>query len=224
MGVSLVPRQIAPEVRSSTLFAIDVCMVPIDKQEEPLMSNPLLVRAACLLLVLTCVIVQSLAPASAETAPVDESQFWEAIKDSPMDRSFEIYLEFFPYGAHAALAREKLVGSKKAAVAAAIAAHSNIVEVRARHILVRTEAEAKEIIKQLQGGADFATLAKSRSLDTATGKQGGELYWFDRNVTIKEFSDAAFALKPGQFSQVPVRTDFGYHVIQVEEVRTLPPQ
>jgi len=88
---------------------------------------------------------------------------------------------------------------------------------------VNTEAEALEIIGQLNGGADFATLAAQRSIDTATGAQGGDLGWFAEGEMIQEFEDAAFAIEPGQVGQVPVPTQFGFHVIKVDERRRQPP-
>ncbi len=95
-------------------------------------------------------------------------------------------------------------------------------EVHARHILVATEAEANKIIKELQGGADFAALAKKDSTDPA-GANGGDLGWFKKGDMLPEFSDAAFALKPGEFTTKPVHTRYGWHVIQVIERRTAPP-
>jgi peptidyl-prolyl cis-trans isomerase C len=95
-------------------------------------------------------------------------------------------------------------------------------EVHARHILVATEAEALDIITQLNAGADFATLAAQRSIDTGTGMQGGDLGWFAEGEMIQEFEDAAFAIEPGTVGQVPVPTQFGWHVIKVEERRTQP--
>jgi parvulin-like peptidyl-prolyl isomerase len=77
-------------------------------------------------------------------------------------------------------------------------------------------ARITEIKKQLDAGADFATLAKQYSEDTGTKDQGGELGWFGRGQMVKEFEDAAFALQPGQVSD-PVKTQFGYHLIKVEE-------
>ncbi len=96
-------------------------------------------------------------------------------------------------------------------------------EVHARHILVPTEAEAEKVIKELQGGADFAALAKKDSTDPA-GANGGDLGWFKKGDMLPEFSDAAFSLKPGQFTTKPVHTRYGWHVIQVIERRTAPPQ
>ncbi len=95
-------------------------------------------------------------------------------------------------------------------------------EVHARHILVPTEAEAEKIIKELQNGADFAELAKKESTDPAAAN-GGDLGWFKKSDMLPEFADAAFALKPGQFTTKPVHTRYGWHVIQVLETRTAPP-
>lgn len=92
-------------------------------------------------------------------------------------------------------------------------------EVKARHILVPTEAEANEIIKQLKGGADFAKLAEEKSKDTGSMKQGGDLGYFTKDVMVKPFADAAFAMKVGETSAKPVKSDFGFHVIKVEDKR-----
>lgn len=95
-------------------------------------------------------------------------------------------------------------------------------EVRAAHILVATEDEAKAIIDEVAGGGDFAALAKEKSTDKGSGAQGGELGWFAKNVMVKEFADAAFAMQPGEVSKAPVKSQFGFHIIKVEERRTQP--
>ena len=77
--------------------------------------------------------------------------------------------------------------------------------------------EAEDIIKQLDDGADFAELAKEYSTDTATAQQGGELGYFTADQMITEFSDAAFALEPGEYTKEPVETSYGYHVILCED-------
>ena len=92
-------------------------------------------------------------------------------------------------------------------------------EVHARHILVDTKEEAEEIIKRLKNGEDFATLANEKSKDT--NAEGGDLGFFTRGQMLKPFEDAAFALEPGQISE-PVKTQFGWHVIKVEEKRNQP--
>jgi peptidyl-prolyl cis-trans isomerase C len=92
-------------------------------------------------------------------------------------------------------------------------------EVRARHILVATEAEAKELLAELKKGAAFEKLAKDKSTDKASGAEGGDLGWFKRPDMVKEFADAAFALKKGEMSEAPVKTQFGYHIIKMEDRR-----
>jgi len=95
-------------------------------------------------------------------------------------------------------------------------------EVHARHILVKTEDEAKDIIKQLDAGKDFAELAKAKSSDP-NKSEGGDLGYFTRGRMVKEFEDAAFALNKGEYTKTPVKTQFGYHVIKVEDKRAAPP-
>lgn len=96
-------------------------------------------------------------------------------------------------------------------------------EIRASHILVKTEEEAKAIIEQLKGGADFATLAKEKSIDTASGKAGGDLNWFTKDIMVKEFGDAAFTLKKDEITQEPVKSQFGFHVIKLIDERMKAP-
>jgi peptidyl-prolyl cis-trans isomerase C len=91
-------------------------------------------------------------------------------------------------------------------------------EVHARHILVETEDQAKKIEDQLKKGADFAELAKKESKDPGAS-DGGDLGFFTKDQMVPEFSAAAFALEPGKISD-PVKTQFGWHVIKVEEKRT----
>jgi peptidyl-prolyl cis-trans isomerase C len=92
-------------------------------------------------------------------------------------------------------------------------------EVHARHILVATEAEAKEVAERLKKGEDFATVAKEKSKDT--NAEGGDLGFFARGQMLKPFEDAAFALDVGKISE-PVQTQFGWHIIKVEEKRDQP--
>lgn len=96
-------------------------------------------------------------------------------------------------------------------------------EVRARHILVKTEDEANDILKQLKDGADFAKLATEKSLDKGSAKQGGDLGYFTRAVMVKPFAEAAFAMKAGDLSDKPIKTDFGYHIIKLEDRRKSSP-
>jgi len=94
-------------------------------------------------------------------------------------------------------------------------------EVRARHILVPTEDEAKKALDRVKKGEDFAKVAAEISKDPGSGKEGGDLGYFTRDRMVKEFADAAFALKPGEVSGV-VKSQFGYHIIKLEDRRTQP--
>jgi peptidyl-prolyl cis-trans isomerase C len=96
-------------------------------------------------------------------------------------------------------------------------------QVNARHILVKTEDEAKAIIAELKNGTDFATLAKDKSTDQDSKAAGGDLGWFTKEEMVPAFADAAFKLQKGQFTETPVKTDFGYHVIKLEDRRQAPP-
>jgi len=97
-------------------------------------------------------------------------------------------------------------------------------EYNARHILVKTEDEAKAIIKELEGGADFAKLAKEKSTGPS-GSNGGSLGWFKAQTMVPAFANAVKSMKKGEFSKEPVKTQFGYHVIKLEDSRDakLPP-
>ena len=90
-------------------------------------------------------------------------------------------------------------------------------EVRARHILVETEDEAKAIIEEIKKGADFAELAKQKSKDPSKD-EGGDLGFFGRDQMVEEFTKAAFNLDKGQMSD-PVKSEFGWHIIKVEDKR-----
>ena len=93
-------------------------------------------------------------------------------------------------------------------------------EVHARHILVKTEKEAKDILVQLKAGADFATLATEKSLDK--NAEGGDLGYFTKGMMVPEFGDAVFDLKKGQLS-APIHTAFGWHIAYVEDKRLADP-
>jgi peptidyl-prolyl cis-trans isomerase C len=95
-------------------------------------------------------------------------------------------------------------------------------EIHARHILVKTKEEAEAIIKELDKGADFEKLAKEKSTDGAA-PEGGDLGWFSQGQMVPEFDKAAFALKVGQYTEQPVHTQFGWHIIKVEDKRVKQP-
>jgi peptidyl-prolyl cis-trans isomerase C len=96
-------------------------------------------------------------------------------------------------------------------------------EVHARHILVEDEATAKKVTAELKKGGDFAALSKQYSKDPGASAQGGDLGFFKKGDMVPEFSVAAFALKDGQITDAPVKTQFGYHIIQRIERRVAAP-
>jgi len=91
-------------------------------------------------------------------------------------------------------------------------------QVKASHILVNQEAQAKDIYKQLKGGADFSELAKKHSIDTGTKDNGGDLGYFTQGQMVEAFEEVAFSLKVNKIGE-PVKTSFGYHIIKVLEVK-----
>lgn len=97
----------------------------------------------------------------------------------------------------------------------------DVIEVKARHILVEDENTAKDLIAQLNEGADFAELAQANSTD-GTAQNGGELGYFTQNDVVPEFGEVAFALEVGAMTTEPVQTQFGFHVIKLEEKRKRP--
>jgi peptidyl-prolyl cis-trans isomerase C len=96
-------------------------------------------------------------------------------------------------------------------------------QVRARHILVKKEQQAKDLIAKLDGGADFVELAKEHSTGPS-GKKGGDLGFFGKDKMVEPFTDAAFKLDAGEYTSSPVKTQFGWHVIKVEEKRRKEPK
>lgn len=95
-------------------------------------------------------------------------------------------------------------------------------EVHARHILVKTEDEANAVLKQLADGGNFEAIAKEKSQDPGSKDNGGDLGFFAKGQMVPEFEAEAFALKPGETSTKAIKTQFGYHIIKVEERRTQP--
>ena len=94
-------------------------------------------------------------------------------------------------------------------------------QVRARHILVKTLPDAKDVIERLNRGEEFATLAKEKSLDTSNKDSGGDLGFFGRGQMVPSFEAAVFKLKDGEISE-PVKTQFGFHIIKLEQRRKIP--
>jgi len=143
--------------------------------------------------------------------------------------NFEVALQSYGYKSEDDLKKVYRIGllQERAGIAELEATDEEIQEaydayvpkVKARHILVETEEEANEIIKSLNNGADFAELAKEKSIDTASGANGGELGWFGEGEMVDEFETAAYALDVNEIS-APVKSTYGYHIIQVTDKET----
>ncbi|MGF7006472.1 peptidylprolyl isomerase [Aminobacter sp. BE322] len=104
-----------------------------------------------------------------------------------------------------------------------IAAQPPVNEVHARHILVKTKEEAEAIIKKLDGGEDFQKLANENTTDPSGKTSGGDLGYFGPGQMVPEFEKAALALEVGKYTKEPVQTQFGWHVIRVEDKRAQQP-
>ena len=169
--------------------------------------------------VLDLVINMRLASAAATEAGLDKDPMVAQRLDLAHDRT--LYSEFLRGKFLAAVTPEAI----QARYDAEMADYQPLEEVHARHILVNTDQEdlAKEIIAELDAGADFAKIASEKSQDPGSGASGGDLGWFKRGMMVKPFEEAAFALEPGQYTKTPIRSDFGWHVILVEEKRMAPP-
>jgi peptidyl-prolyl cis-trans isomerase C len=92
-------------------------------------------------------------------------------------------------------------------------------EYKARHILVEKKEAAETIIKELQAGGDFAKIAKAQSKDPVSAERGGDLGWFSAQAMVKPFSDALATLEKGKMTEAPVQTEYGWHVIELEDLR-----
>lgn len=97
-------------------------------------------------------------------------------------------------------------------------------EIKARHILVKDEATAKKLIKELQDGADFMKLARQHSIDKVSAAEGGSVGYFTDETMIPEFYSAAEKLKAGEYTKSAVKSDFGYHIIKVDDKHKAKPQ
>jgi peptidyl-prolyl cis-trans isomerase C len=93
---------------------------------------------------------------------------------------------------------------------------------KARHILVKEEAEAKQVLADLQNGGDFAKIAAEKSSDTGSKDNGGQLDWSDAESFVQPFGEALKGLKKGELTKEPVKTNYGYHIIELQDVRTQP--
>lgn len=159
--------------------------------------------------------IKALAQEAEEAKLQDEPAVASEI-DFQRDRA--LHNAFFAKNGVATVTEDEL----KARYDAEIGAMPATEEVHARHILVKTKEEAQAAIKRLDEGADFATVAQEMSTGPS-GPEGGDLGFFRAGQMVPAFEAAAFALEPGQYSKEPVETQFGWHVIRVEEKRQAEP-
>ncbi len=145
----------------------------------------------------------------------DDQEVHERVDRLTVEVMREVYMERL-------LAAQVSEDDVKARYQAYLAENPPEQEVRARHILLKTEAEAREVIAALDGGADFAKLAEDHSTGPSAA-QGGDLGYFTGQQMVPAFAEAAFALEPGSYTKDPVQTEFGWHVILVEDKRTKAP-
>ncbi|ASP34764.1 peptidylprolyl isomerase [Labrenzia sp. VG12] len=157
---------------------------------------------------------------------IDMELMAQAARDEGLDKDpdFQKQLEFLQLRAlRNAYLGEKINGdisddAVKAAYDKEFADYEGPEELNARHILVKEKAEADDIIKELDGGADFAELAREKSTGPS-GPNGGSLGYFTKGQMVKPFEDAVLALEPGTYTKEPVETQFGWHVIKLEDKR-----
>lgn len=167
-------------------------------------------------LVLDNVIGSVLVAKAAEQAGLQDSEeFRQQMEVRRRNVLTQLYLQGI---AEAALAEDRIAAAYEALKKESAGKQ----QVRARHILVADEAEAKRIIGEIQAGLDFAEAAEKYSTGPSKS-QGGDLGYFGEGEMVQEFSDAAFALEPGAITTEPVQTQFGWHIIKVEDRREAEP-
>ncbi|MCG3088671.1 peptidylprolyl isomerase [Sporosarcina cyprini] len=159
---------------------------------------------------------------------VDDKELEEAIKQQKdmYGDNFDLYLQqngitekFFEKNVKSQLLQKKLVDSLKVTDEQIKTGIENAkTELHARHILVKDEKTAKEVLQKLKDGGDFAKLAKEYSTEDKANETGGDLGWFGQGKMVPEFEAAAYKLKKGEISE-PVKTSFGYHIIELLDTR-----
>lgn len=165
-------------------------------------------------ILLTSLIDSKLVAADAKARKLDEEQAYKDRLDQVAVQVLERYA--VRKAIEDAVTDEKL----RAAYDAQVSGGGK--EIKARHILVKTNDEAVAIIKELDQGADFAELAKSKSTGPS-GPNGGDLGYFGKGQMVAPFETAAFSLEKGGYTKEPVQTQFGFHIIMVEDERTKTP-
>ena len=156
-----------------------------------------------------------IADAGAKAGLAEDEQVKEIVANAETDAIRQIYLE-------RQIAEATTDEAVEAEYSAYLEENPPKAEIKARHILLESREDAEAVIAELDGGADFASLAKERSTGPSA-PQGGDLGYFGDGQMVAPFSEAAFALEPGQYTKEPVETQYGWHVILVEDSRESTP-
>lgn len=165
--------------------------------------------------VLAALIDIKLLAARAEASGLDENEQFKALV--AFTRSRELHNRYFQQQVAEGVTEEDVKARFEKEIEGLVPGK----QIKARHILVKTEEEAKEVITSLDEGADFVELAKEKSTGPS-GPNGGDLGFFGKGQMVPEFEEAAFALEDGAYTKEPVKTQFGFHVILREEERDEP--
>lgn len=209
---AVTPQTVVATVGGEPITEADISFAAEDLQQE-LQQMPAGERKAFLLTVLIDMKVMAKA---ARDADMDETDLFKQRLRYLEDRALR--RAYFGEKIATAVTPEAL----QAAYDKFVAEFQGQEEVHARHILVASEDEARAVKAELEGGRDFAELAKEKSTDPSAQQNGGDLGFFGKGMMVKPFEDAAFSLEPGTISE-PVQSDFGWHIIKVEEKRMSQP-
>jgi len=207
------PDTVLATVGGSTITEADLNYVAEDLQQQ-LQSVPQDQQRAFLLSVL---IDMRLMAKAAKDAGLDKSAEYKARLTYLEDRTLR--REFFSKNIASAVTEDAV----KAAYDKYVAEYKPVEEVHARHILVATEEEAKAVKADLDAGKPFEVEAMAKTTDPSGKQNGGDLGFFQKGQMVPEFEQAAFAMQPGQVSD-PVKSQFGWHIIKVEEKRMTKPE
>lgn len=207
------PTDVVAKVGNETVTEGDLGLAAEDLQQQ-LQNVPPQEQKAFLTGVM---IDMQLMAQAARSANLDQTEGYKAELGYLQDRALrQAYFEN-------EIAKQITPDTIKAAYGDYVKAFQPQDQIHAEHILVKTQAEAQDLEKQIAGGAKFEDLAKSKSIDTGSAAQGGDLGFFSKGQMVKPFEDAAFALDVGQVSQ-PVQSQYGWHIIKVLEKRKTQPQ
>jgi len=205
------PSTVVATVGAETITEGDLAFAAEDMAQE-LSQMPPEERRAFLVRILIDMKVMS---AAAREAGMDQTEIFAQRREYLEERALR--RAYFAEAIAASVTEEAV----RAEYDAFVSEFEPVDEIRASHILVETEEEAKTLKAELDGGADFATLARENSIDPGAAN-GGDLGFFGRGMMVQPFEEAAFALEEGAVS-APVQSQFGWHIIRLEETRQSQP-